>query len=155
MKFSDFKTEIEKVFAEKFGKSYCGCKIYKCLGKSITIDCHLAENTNECPHGISGNDMMHISFAIRLPDRWNESDELPENITMEVRKNSIKVKPTADYLYCDYKKASYRKTSGNAEKMIATFGKFVDQLYTLIKEEYQAENLLDFDMQLIKRKKYF
>lgn len=155
MKFAKFKTEIEKVFAEKFGKSYCGCKIYKCLGKSVTIDCHLAENTSECPHGISGNDMMRVSFAIRLPDGWNEGDELPENMTMEAWNNNIKVKPANSYLYCDSKKVTYRKTSGNAEKLVATFGKYVERLYSLVKAEYEAENLLDFDMQLIKEKRYF
>ncbi len=155
MKFAKFKTEIEKLFAEKFGKSYCECRIYKCMGKSITIDCHMAENTSECQNNISGNDMMMVCLNISLPDGWNDTDELPENLTMEAWKNGIKVKSTSDYLYCDYKKASYRKTSGNAEKMITTFGKFVDRLYTLIKEEYQAENLLDFDMALVKAKEYF
>lgn len=155
MKFEQFKTEIEKLFAEKFGKSYCGCKIYKCLGNSITIDCRLAENTSECPHNIASNDMMKICFAIVLPDGWNEADELPENLTMEAWDNNIKVKPTNDYLYCESKKVSYRKTSGTAKKLIAAFGKFVDRLYTLIKEEYQAENLLDYDMELIKAKEYF
>lgn len=155
MKFEKFKTEIEKVFEEKFGKSYCQCRIYKCMGKSITIDCHLADQLNECPHNIAGNDMMSICMGIILPDNWNDTDELPENLTMEAWQNIIKVKPTVDYLYCDDKKPSYRKTKGNAEKLISAFGKYVERLYNLLKEEYQAENLLDFDMKLIKAKGYF
>lgn len=155
MKFEEFKTEIEKLYTDKFGKSSCICSIYKCLGKSITIDCHMAENTSECPNGIAGNDMMSVCLNIRLPDGWSETDELPENLTMEAWKNSVKVKPTNRYLYCEYKKASYRKASGNAEKMIAAFRKYIDQLYALIREEYQAENLLSDDMELIKRKEYF
>ncbi len=115
----------------------------------------MAGNTSECPNGIAGNDMMKVCLNIRLPDEWSDTDELPENLTMEVWANTIKIKPSVNYLYCGFKKVSYRKTSGNAEKMIATFGKYVDRLYALIKEEYQAGNLLDFDMALIKSKKYF
>ncbi len=74
---------------------------------------------------------------------------------MEAWRNSIKVKPSNRYLYCESKKVSYRKTSGNAEKMIAAFGKYVDRLYNLIKEEYRAGNLLDDDMELIKGKGVF
>lgn len=155
MKFEQFKTEIEKAFRNKFRKSYCGCRIYDCLGKSITIDCHMAENTSECPNNISGNDMMKICLAIQLPNGWSNSDELPENLTMESWENSIKVKPSTDYLYCDCKKASYRKTKGDAKKIIIAFEKFVDRLYNLIREEYQSENLLDYDMSLIKEKRYF
>lgn len=155
MKFAEFKTEIEKRYTDKFGKSYCECHIYKCLGKSITIDCHMAENTSECPNGIAGNDMMKVCLNIRLPDEWNNTDELPENLTMEAWMNTIKIKPSVNYLYCGSKKVSYRKTNGNAKKLIATFGKYVDRLYVLIKEEYQAENLLAFDMALIKQKGYF
>ena len=155
MKFEQFKTEVEKTFKEKFGKSYCECRIYKCIGKSITIDCHLAENPNECPCSIIGNDMMRTSLNISLPDGWNEVDDLPENLIMEAWENNIKVKPTEKYLYCDYKRASYRKTKGNAEKLITAFGKYVERLYRLIEEEYKAENLLSYDMQLIKAKGYF
>lgn len=155
MKFEEFKNRIEQIYRGKFNKSYCGCKIYFCLGKSITIDLRLAENTSECPNNIAGNDMMGICLAIRLSDGWKEGDELPENMTLEAWKNGIKVKSTGKYLYCGSKKVSYRKTNGNAKKLIATFGKYVDRLYVLIKEEYQAENLLAFDMALIKQKGYF
>lgn len=155
MKFEEFKNRIEQIYRGKFNKSYCGCKIYSCLGKSITIDLRLAENASECPNNITGNDMMDICLAIRLPDGWKEGDELPENMTLEAWKNGIKVKSTEKYLYCDYKKASYRKTSGDAEKLIVAFGKYVERLYNLVKAEYEAENLLDFPMALVERKGVF
>lgn len=155
MNFGEFKDRIEQIYKDKFNKSYCKCKIYSCLGKSITIDCHLAENKSEFPHGIDKNDMMQVCFAISLPDGWSIDDDLPENLMMEAWSSSITVKPTLDYLYCEHKKVSYRKTSGDPEKMIATFGKYVDRLYNTIKAEYKANNLLEFPSALIKEKGYF
>ena len=155
MKFAEFKTQIEETYKSKFGKSHVKCHIWKCLGKSIiAIDMRLAENLRECPYQIADNDMIRAGFLIRLPDRWTEENDLPENLTMEAIKATIKIKPVESWLYCSGRKISYRKTTGSAEKLILAFGKFVDRLHTAIVEEYNNNNLLDFDMELVRNKHY-
>ena len=152
MKFAEFKKEIEALYHGKFNKSFVECSIFKCLGISITIDMLLAENSSECQHNITDNDIMRIGFMIYLPDDWKETDDLPENLTMKALNNAIRVKPDNDYLYCSTKKVAYRKATGTAENLIKAYGKYVDKLYQLVSEEYNANNLLDFDAALFKTK---
>jgi len=152
MKFNEFKEKIENEFDGRFNQSLCSCRIFRCLGKSITIDCKLGKDASEWNNGIAMNDLMHVSFIIALPDGWAEEDELPEILVMESSEHEIKTKPENDILYCDYKRISYRRTAGNPEKIVKTFGKFVEKLHEAVMSEYQSDNLLDYDMKLIEIK---
>ena len=152
MKFNEFKERIENEFNGKFNQSLCTCKIFRCLGKSITIDCKLGKDASEWNNGIAMNDLMHVSFIIAMPDGWAEEDELPEIMVMESSEHEIKTKPENDILYCDYKRISYRRTAGNPEKIIKAFGKFVGKLHDTVMMEYQSENLLADDMELVETK---
>ena len=154
MKFAEFKQQIEAAYKAAFGKSFVACKVYRCLGMNLSIDCLMAENERECVNGIVGNDMIRASFIVHLPDGWTVEEDLPESMTMTAIKSSIKTKPAEKYYYCDYRKISYRKTTGNAEKLIAAFGKYVDRLHGAIVEEYTNNNLLDFDTELVRMKHY-
>lgn len=111
MKFVEFTENINQVYSGKFAHSACIVRPYRCLGRYVYIDCMLAENLNEVSHGIAENDMFKISFCIDLPNNFNfETDELPENLTMEAKANSYVIKPENEYLYCNYKKIPYRKS---------------------------------------------
>lgn len=152
MKFEEFKNQIESIYKRKFDKSWVSCRIYRCLGKSITIDMTLANDIKECISQIAGNDMIRCSFMINLPDKWNDTEDLPENLTMRTLTNEIKTKPVEDYFYCGYEKITFRQTKGSPEKLISTFEKFVERLDNAIKEEYKADNLMDFDRKLYEGK---
>lgn len=154
MKFNEFQKQIEKNYMEKFNQSLIKCKIYRCLGKSITIDYAMAGNAGECAGGYWDNDMLNGCFMIHLPEGWNETDDLPEKMTMVALKGYIRIKPEEKYLYCSSRKLPYRRTTGNAEKLIAAFGKFVNILYATIAEEYKNNNLLEKDMELVRSKHY-
>ena len=156
MTFQDFKNNIENVYHNKFENSAVTCRIFKCLGsRSISISCYMAANNKECISGIPANDMMRISFFISLPNTWNKDCPLPDNLTLRCDSKNIKVKPENEILYCSTKKVSYRKTSGDPDKLIKSFKRFVDRLYEAVEAEYRAENLLDYDMSLCSEKGYF
>lgn len=139
MKFEEFKKEVQNAYAGKFPKSRCMVKPYICFGSYIAIDCFLAENLREVPHQIAGNDMFKISFLIDMPEKFNfELDELPEEMTMESLKRTYVIAPENSYLYCDYRKIPYRKTSGDAKRIITTIGKFFDKLDKLVREDIEA-----------------
>ena len=154
MKFAEFKERIESEYHKRFNDSFCKCRIYKCLGKSITIDCYLAKDASEAPNGYAVNDTFHVSFMIFMPDGWNEEDDMPEVMTMRATGKSVRVKPEDRYCYCGYKSIAYRQTKGNAEKQIATFSKTCDKLLNLVREEYGNGNLLEDSMELIRLKGY-
>lgn len=142
MKFAEFTENINQVYSGKFAHSACIVRPYRCLGRCIYIDCMLAENLNEVSYGIAGNDMFKISFCIDLPDNFNfETDELPENLTMESKANSYVIKPENEYLYCNLKKIPYRKSKGTAEKLVSVFGKFVDKLHAQLVEDLNSGNI--------------
>lgn len=136
MKFEEFKKEVQNAYAGKFPKSRCVIKPYVCFGSYIAIDCFLAENLREVPHQIAENDMFEISFLIDMPEKFNfKLDELPEEMTMKNLKRAYVIAPKNSYLYCDYRKIPYRKTSGDAKKMIAIIEKFFDKLDKLVRED--------------------
>lgn len=156
MKFEEFKSKIEEAYKEKFPKSTINCSIFKCLGSSITISCYIATDKTEVSNGIWDNDLFSIQFIIFLPDNWTETNDLPDMMTLEAMKNSITVKPKDRYLYCDYKKPAFRKTKeATAEKIVVAFEKYVNRLYDTLRTEYNNNNLLQRDMELIKKKEYF
>lgn len=142
MKFAEFKESINSIYGGKFDNSTCVVRPYRCLGRYIYIDCMLAGNLNEISYGIAGNDMFKISFCIDLPDNFNfETDELPENLTMEAKANSYIIKPENKYLYCNLKKIPYRKSKGTAEKLVSVFGKFIDKLHAQLVEDLNSGNI--------------
>lgn len=154
MKYRELENEIKAAYAAKFDKSICLCVLNMTLGGFISIDCYLAGNTDEFPHRIAENDAISVKLNIDLPRGWKHDDELPDTMTLEAIRNSIKHKPPQDesYFYCKYTKVSFRKTTGDAEKIIKAFTRFVDRLHKEISEQYANDNLLPDDMELFARK---
>lgn len=154
MKFKEFQDRIMAAYAAKFPKSLCTCTLIEGFGKYIFIDCYLGAGDDEFPHRIKENDAINVKLNIDLPRGWKHDDELPDTMTLEAIRNSIKHKPPQNesYLYCKYTKVSFRKTTGNAEKIIKAFTRFVDRLHNEISEQYANDNLLPDDMELFARK---
>ena len=153
MKFAEFKERVEAEYRKILPDSSCNVTVYKCLGKSITIDCHLAGKIEEVPNRILGNDMFSIGFWINLPDNFNqEIDELPEEILLEAKSKQYRTKPESKYMYCSYRNLSYRKTKGDAEKIIKAIGKFFAQLRSNLEEDLANGNIHQDNIKLVKEK---
>ena len=153
MLFTEFKGKIESVYKAVFPNSRCSCSVWKCLGKSICIDCYFTKDNSECTHGIIDNDMFRIKFMIGLPDKFNEeTEELPNDLAMKALQNSFRTKPIEACFWCSYKKVPYRLTKGNPTKLCETFGKFIDRLYKSICEEKDNNNIHRNDEKLISEK---
>ena len=154
MKFKEFQDKIMTAYAAKFPKSLCTCTLIEGFGKYIFIDCYLGAGVDEFPHRIKENDAINVKLNIDLPHGWEHDDELPDTMTLEAIRNSVKHKPPQDesYFYCKYTKVSFRKTTGDAEKIIRAFTRFVDRLHKEISEQYANDNLLPDDMELFARK---
>ena len=154
MKYKEFQDRIMTAYAAKFPKSLCTCTLIEGFGKYIFIDCYLGAGVDEFPHRIKENYAINVKLNIDLPRGWEHDDELPDKMTFEAIRNSIKHKPPQNesYLYCKYTKVSFRKTTGDAEKIIKAFTRFVDRLHNEISEQYANDNLLPDDMELFARK---
>lgn len=144
MKYGEFASLIRKTYAEKFPNS--GCEITCGVHSGcVFIALYLAKDRSECENHIMMNDMMSIRFTLDIPAGFDrETDDLPENLALENTAKSYAIKPeNPRYLYCDYRKLSYRMAKGNAEKIITAFSRFVDRLYTSLAEDCRAGNLLE------------
>lgn len=154
MKTNEFMEKIKKEYAEKFPESYCKVRKYVCLGYNLTIDCYLSgKMENLDAPTAANNDMFKICFNIQLPKKFNyDTDELPENLTLECWSNIYLIKPENKYLYYDSRKIPYRKTTGNAEKIIKTAGKFFEKLHGLVMEDMNNEKIHENYAELVTEK---
>lgn len=137
MKTFEFAEKIRKEYAKNFPDSFCKVKKYICLGYNLTIECYLSGKmeVDDLPT-MANNDMFKITFNIQLPEKFDyDTDELPENLTMECWSNTYLTVPENQYLCYSSRKIPYRKTTGNAEKIIKTAGKFFEKLHGLVLED--------------------
>lgn len=158
MKYKEFENEIKAVYAAKFPKSLCTCTPIKGFDRRtpgyVIIKCFLGAGVDEFPHRISENDAISVMFNIDLSRGWTLESDMPDTMTLEAIKNAVKHKPPEDksYYYCDYTRVSFRKSTGNAEKIIKAFERFVDRLHKEISAQYANDNLLPGDMELFANK---
>lgn len=136
MTFREFREKMIEVYHSKFPDSKCGVRLWKGLGRSIVINCFLANSASELSGGYAENDMFNICFWIHdLPDNFEVDDVLPDVMTMTNHNSGMLIAPESRYLAYDSVKIPYRKTTGNADKIIASFRKYVDRLYTIINQQ--------------------
>lgn len=155
MKYTQFEYEIQKIYAEKFGKSMCLCSLDgRFTDKEITIRCYLASSENEFPHRISNNDAIQVMLFAMLPHGWDPESDLPESMTFKPLKREVKHKPPKEesYLYCKYSRIPFRERTCSPQEFIKAFKKFIDKLYIFISEQYENNNLLPGDMEQYKNK---
>ena len=151
MKFVEFKEEIQKAYAKRFPNSLCEVSIFKCLGRSLYITCRFVGDEKEAPYGIIGNDMFCVSMRIDLPDNFENDDDLPEKMVMEWQCSSIKAKPEG-WLAYDAVKVPYRKTTGDAKKIIKTADKYFQRLYEATVKLFEEGKIHDNFADLAARK---
>ena len=119
-----------------------------CLGTdTYFINCYLAKNESECANNIIDNDILNVMFRIKI---LGDNDFILENVN-----NTYKTKPSNEYLYCDYKKVSFRKTNGDINKITKSFENFIKKLIDNLKEDYNNDMLLDTDKELVAKKLSF
>lgn len=158
MKFAEFASRINEKYAEAFPSGHCQVSEYLCLGKSININMYLSgKNEDKNQPMMLHNDMFKICLNIDLPGSFNfKTDDLPGKMVMECWSNCYFVKPDASYhacssspLYC-IRKIPYRKTTGTAEKLVATVGKFIEKLHKMVSDDLEAGNIHDNFLTMVK-----
>jgi vacuolar-type H+-ATPase subunit C/Vma6 len=142
MTFEEFKSRIQEIYHTKFPNSLCSVELVKMLGRSITIDCFLANDVSELSHGYWQNDMFKISFCIHdLPKNFEADSIMPDVMTLTNSNSHISITPPDRYLAYGSVKIPFRKTIGNANKIIFTFKKYVDKLYDIVNQQIAEDNI--------------
>ena len=153
MTFNEFRNRIIEIYHNKFPKSLCSVKLVKMLGRAITIDCFLANDVSELSHGYWQNDMFKISFWIHnMPNNFEIDDTLPDAMTLTNDSSHILIVPENSYLAYSAVKIPFRKTVGNADKLISTFKKYVDRLYDIVNQQIVHNKITNNFVDIVNRK---
>lgn len=139
MTVREFCDKAKEIYAKYFPDSMCVARLYKGLGRAVTIDCYLAGNVDEFPNKISHNDMFNISFWIHdIPSSTELDSEMPETVTLTSDRHSYAIAPTNKYLYAESRNVVFRKTIGSPEKCLQAFERFIKKLHDSIKKDLEA-----------------
>lgn len=153
MNIKELKKAIEQTYIKYFPKSKICIQLYTSLGTCIFINSFLAKTSEEEANNYFENDMFHIAFSMPLYfNVKSEDDELPSNLMLINNKKSYVIKPADNIYYCNLRKISFRKTTGNAEKIISALDKFFKKLKDQILKDIKADNIHK-DYQLIVKNK--
>ena len=135
----DFIEDIEKSYKKYFPKSLVDIYKSDILGiKSIAVSCYLAKDKSEVPHRQLDNDTFRIKFCIENLENFNE---LPDVMILEWYHKSIKLNPSDDFYYCDFKQLPFRKTKGDAVKILKTLDRYFKLLKDTLIEELENDNI--------------
>ena len=146
----DFIEDIEKTYKKYFPKSLIKIRKSDILGsKGIYAECYLAKDESEVPHRILDNDTFHIKFCIETLENFND---LPDVMILEWYHKSIMLKPSDDFYYCDFKQLPFRKTKGNADKILKTLDRYFKLLKNAVIEEFENDNIHDDCIDVVKSK---
>jgi len=132
MKMSELTQAIQSTYNKHFPNSKCFAHYTTNLYRTISIGCYLAADKSELSNGYWDNDMLHIKFMLET-DKGEfskdviEESETPDNLVLEVVRKNYFIKPSGFNVY-DSKVLPYRKTKGNAKKIIATLDKYFTKL---------------------------
>ena len=113
--------------------------------ESFTVSLFLAKDNTEVASGIMGNDMFHIMFNI-------EKSSMENNYFIEAYQKSYAIKPENQYLYYSSRNLSFRRNSGDRDKILKIFEKFVKQLKKSVIEDFNSNNIHDNFIELVKNK---
>ena len=153
MTIKEFMNDVKETYKNYFPNSLCDIRIKYILGSVIFSDFYLAGNEKEVYNGYFENDMFKCSFAIHLSDSkgYSEDDEF-ETQTLESTSSCISIKSTDRWLAFDIKKIPFRKTTGDAKKILTAIDKYCAKLYSATNEAYETDNLCDKYEGLVEKK---
>ncbi len=149
MNVQTFQAEIESTYEKHFPFSRVSVTYRNSLYQSVYINCFLSGSNEEVANKIIQNDLFSIMFKVlgensrELP-KLNADTELPEILTFENCSKSYHTKPKNKMYAFDSKQLSFRKVSGNAEKIIQSFDKFLIQLKNSLIEDLNNDNIPDY-----------
>lgn len=157
MKTSDFIQAIETAYSSKFPQSKAFVKLSHNLYSQIRIDLMLAQDKTENAFNYWENDCFSIGFTVtlengQLPKDLTLDSELPQNLKLESKCNSYRIKPELSYMASSNKKVSFRKTKGDSVKLIKTIESFISKLHVSILADVQNDNMLADDKALLDSK---
>jgi hypothetical protein len=147
----EFCEEVKRTYHKYFPDSMCVARMKNILGNSIFIDCFIAGDESEFPNGYAENDMFNIKFNIDTRDAKSVDDEFGIR-TIECYSKSFYTAPPSRFLAYGRHDLQFRKTTGDARKIIAALDKFFKRLYDAVVMERDNDNIEKGHIDIVNRK---
>lgn len=148
MKFGEFKNILLDNYKSVFPESLCVIELGALGGDTFFVNYYLAGDKSEFPNGYEQNDIFHIQFHILQPrsrfenaERLTDDTELSENLTLTVDNKTIFTKPENSYMAYGSVTLPFRKTVGNADKILTALLKYAEITKKTLTELYEEEAL--------------
>lgn len=142
---SDFMTILKDIYNEKFPHSLCDVWFNsgRYSNASVLIVCYLGKDHSDWAHGIEDNDVFTFRACIDFngPDNLTEDDYVPNECKLSFIYKSIMTVPEEDWLWCGHHNLKLRSVTGTPEKIIETWTKYVNTLYTETVRLYLEDKL--------------
>ena len=157
MKINELIQQIEVTYSKHFPLSRISVDYVGNIYSSISIVCYLAGNSTEVYNKIWRNDMLNIRFSIdaesgEFEKGTTEESELPEKLKMEVNCKNYLIKPNSTNMVYSRRNLSFRKTKGNAKKIVATLDKYFAKFKEELKNDLLTGNITDNHKELLTEK---
>ena len=156
MKLSELQTQIEKTYNKYFPTSKVSAVYSDRFGANITIRAFIAGDKSENSGNYWDNDILMLSFSINgesgqeLPKNLTADSELPEGLELVKWHGHYHTTPENPYMCYGSRSLSFRKTSGNAEKIIITLDKFFAKFHAQILADYIAGRIHKNHLSVVK-----
>lgn len=137
-----FGEEVKNIYNRYFPHSLCIVRFSNGITPAMFIDFYLAGDGSECPSNYLLNDLFKCSFVIFFQDGTTKGSKFGTN-TIECTGSRIMVKPTSKYVAFDTVKIPFRKTTGDASKILKALTKYIDKLFHTTLEQLEAGNIPD------------
>ena len=126
----EFVSRIEELYHSYFPDSACQATLQVMTGDPFcSIKCWIAKDSSEVSSNIMGNDLFHVVFFIWNFDSKNPEDAVPSDLELEPHQRSIKTIPENKYMVYGAERLPFRKTKGDANKILKTLDKYFKTLY--------------------------
>ena len=130
-------SDLTKTAEKHFPNGFINVHLWRSLGvESIVMEFGLIKNTSELASKIRMNDPVHHRFMISIRKDGYQAEILMGGISTNPEAGSYKAMNTI--------KTPFRKTTGDAKKIVSTFDTFFGRLKSLVKEHkdniYNAKN---------------
>jgi len=143
MTVGEFLDEVKKLYAKYFPKSTCIAEIWKCLGTNILIKGRLSASKDEVSNKILENDMFSLGAMIQeLPEDLTTESPFPSSVVLEAHGHSFTVKSDNQYMAYGHITVPFRKTTGDAKKILTYLDKFFNTFHSMVVDA-RKKDLLD------------
>lgn len=158
MKLNEMQAQIESSYHKNFPNSRIFVNYSDKFGATITIGCYLAGDKSENSGGYWDNDMLKVVLTIhaesgrQLPEGLQADSDLPEVMELSKILAYYFRKPENKNLVYESNRFSFRKVSGNGEKLLTYLDKFFAGMRAQILTDYQSGRIHKNHEELVKIK---